>query len=79
MQPELPFLGVLPREKTDAILRGERVEILPHEASRFMILMDERKDRKIADLEREVAAWRERFPTMEYRRIDDLVTLKFQA
>lgn len=34
---------------------------------------------RIDDLEREVIAWRERFPTMEYRRIDDLVTLKFQA
>ena len=25
----------------------------------------------------EILAWRERFPTMEYRRMDDIVCLKF--
>ncbi len=28
-------------------------------------------------LQREVAAWRDRFPRMEYRRMDDLIDLKF--
>jgi hypothetical protein len=54
MQPELPFLGVLPQEKTDTIMRGERVEILPAEATRFMLAMDERKVRQIAELKAEL-------------------------
>ena len=32
---------------------------------------------RVEELEAEIKAWRERFPTLEYRRMDDLVTLKF--
>lgn len=52
------MLGVLPPEKEAAYLRGEPITIEPHEASRFMLLMDERKDIKVRDLEGKLALTR---------------------
>ena len=55
IRPDEPFLGILSPEKTDALKRGEAVTITAEESSRFMTLMDEIKDQRIADLESRVA------------------------
>lgn len=68
-----PFLGVLPSSKADAIKRGERVEITAEEASAFRAQMNLRHERERDQLMREVRAWRERFPGLYYRSMDDCI------
>lgn len=54
-RPDLPFLGLLPQEKLDALSRGEKVQIIPEECSRFLLAMDELKERRIKRLEGAIA------------------------
>lgn len=76
---EATLLGALGPEKAAAHRRGERIDITAEEAGIFKHQANLLHEREFDQMKREIAAWRERFPTLEYRPMDDLVTLKLQA